>query len=146
MERCRAELPKLNASLTTLERLDNALQAPPARGYQPPPKPQPPNPEQLARLASYDQELELDNHAKALAAWEADKRWGERQWKRRRSEQRQTLERQRQAEIKALGQANPRLVVSSDGSTSPELDPAAVAVYTSCAPDALAKLAGPPGP
>ncbi|MCT0223619.1 hypothetical protein [Synechococcus sp. CS-1328] len=110
LARCRQQRQPMLTLVTELRRTRQSLADLRLEGYDPSPRPRPPDEELEARYRPEDQELDRERYEAALAAWKQAE-WQRRgRWEARHRERRAVLETQQRQQLAELRRLNPSLL------------------------------------
>lgn len=121
MQRCRNDRRDLPPLLEEFRRRDGRVAAIEAETYVPSPGPAPLDPEEVSRLAIYDQEIVQEDYDKAYAAWQEQEQPRRASWRQERSARLSDARQARDRAAAALRQRWPSLL---SGDEPPSLRPA----------------------
>lgn len=114
LQRCRNDRRDLPPLLEDYRRRGERVAAIEAEGYVPAPGPPPLDPEEVNRLAIYDQEIVQEEYDKAYAAWQEQERPRRDSWSQDRSARLAEARQARDQAAAALRQRWPSLLSADD--------------------------------
>jgi hypothetical protein len=134
LERCRRQRGELPERLQRFTAERQGLLALRAEAYRPSPGPKPLDPDEQSRLTIYDQQSEQEQYDQALAAWQEREQGRRAAWRARHQTRLKAAEADFGRAAAALRQVSPALL---DGAAVPAIEPAEVARYRHCSPEAF---------
>ena len=131
---CQRTRPRASQLVAEFRREQADLERLRAEVYQPTPRPQPPDPAALSKLAVYDQELDQERYAQAVQAWQTKEAARSGAWAAEHGRLLSGSEARLAAIARDLRTLNPALLTPA---AVPRLDEQAVDRFADCRPEAF---------